>query len=181
MIVALAASSVARADDPSTPVREAYRVERESLAGRGPSKPGPPWTAPHRERLFSKRFAALWAREERYREATHEIGNTDHDPFIAAQDYSDDVLHDLDVAVVTRGPGGAVVRARFTNMRRLVIVRFSVLHEGGRWVIDDIVDTLDGVEYSTAEALSEPLWCTEGWNEPCRSSAPPCEAGPASR
>jgi hypothetical protein len=169
---ALAASSAgAAADDPSTPVREAYRVERESLGQHWTSGRKPPWRAPHRDKLFSKRFAELWATDERYSEATHELGNFDSDPFIAAQDYRDDVLHDLVIDIVKRKGNRAEVRARFTNFGP-VTVRFVVIRERGRWVIDDILNTGDGTVYSVAKALAEPYVCSEAWKERCERAAP---------
>jgi Protein of unknown function (DUF3828) len=152
------------------PVREAYRLEKESLEQNRPSERSPPWRAPHRDRLFSKRFAALWATDERYGAATRDMGNIDHDPFIAAQDHEDDVLRDLAIDVVERKGDSAEVRARFTNFGP-VDVRFTVILEDGRWLIDDIHNRMEGAVYSVAEMLARPYWCTESWKERCRTNA----------
>lgn len=164
-------AAAAALDDPATPVREAYRLEKESLAQRRTPELKPPWQAPHREKLFSKRFAGLWATDERYSAATHDMGNIEHDPFIAAQDHEADVLRDLVIDVVERNGNRAEVRARFTNLG-LVDVRFTVILEDGRWVIDDIHNRMEGAAYSIAEMLARPYWCTENWKERCRSSTP---------
>lgn len=167
-VLLLAAITAARADNPSAPVREAYRLERESLIHRDAK---PPWRAPHRDRLFSKRFADLWATDERYSEATHEIGNFDVDPFIAAQDNEDAVLHDLVIDVVKRETNRAEVRARFTNFGPIT-VRFVVIREKRRWVIDDILNTVDGIVASMSSALAQPYICSESWKERCERAAP---------
>ncbi len=171
LAVALAASPVAAADDPAGPVREAYRLERESLGPHFTSEREPPWRAPHRDRLFTRRFAELWATEERHAEVTREMGNIDLDPFISGQDYGEDVLHDLLIEVEERKPDRALVCARFTNLRR-VTVRFVVVREDGRWVIDDILDTVDGAPYSVSRALARPYTCSDLWKERCRNSSP---------
>lgn len=169
-VLLLAAVTAARADDPSAPVREAYRLERESLVKRSAK---PPWRAPHRDKLFSKRFAELWATDERYSETTHEIGNFDVDPLIVAQDHEADVLHDLVIDVVKREASRAEVRARFTNLGPTT-VRFVVIRERGRWVVDDILNTntVDGTVYSVSNALAQPYVCTEVWKERCERAAP---------
>jgi len=170
--VALAAiPAAAGADDPATPVREAYRLERESLKPNWNSGERPPWRAPHRDRLFSRRFARLWATDERYSEATQRLGNMDVDPLISGQDYEEDVLHDLVIDVVKQRRDRAEIRARFTNLRPIT-VRFVVVREEGRWVIDDILDTVDGTVYSVSRALAKPYVCSEAWRERCRRSAP---------
>ncbi len=168
-VLLLAAITGAQADDPSAPVREAYRLERESLDQHWTSGRKPPWRAPHRDKLFSKRFAELWATDERYSEATNDIGNIDADPFIAAQDHEADVLHDLVIDVVKQRSNRAEVRARFTNLGP-VTVRFVVIRERGRWVIDDILNTEDGTVYSAAKALAQPYACSEAWKERCERS-----------
>lgn len=170
-LVLAASPAMAAADDPAAPVREAYRLELESLGPHWGAAKAPPWRAPHRDKLFSRRLAELWATDERYSEATHGSGNVDFDPFISGQDYQEDVLDDLAIEVVEQKRDRAEVRARFTNPRP-VTVRFVVVREDGRWVIDDILDTVGRRVYSVSRALARPYPCGDAWKERCRRPAP---------
>jgi len=157
----------ARADDPSAPVREAYRLDQAFLAEADRPEEerhaAVPWEPPHRDRLFTKRLAALLETDARYSSVTDEVGALDGDPLLDAQDFDDDVFKGVTIDVVDRKDDRAEVRARF-KLDGPREVRFVLLREQGRWAIDDI----RGPSGSLAELLSAPHDCAEGWNEPCR-------------
>jgi hypothetical protein len=134
--------------DPTAPVREGYRIEAAHVAAevassRGPprrdllEKAQPPWFAANRGKIFSARLVALWEADDRRFEKTGEI-SFDADPFLDAQDFDDTVLRDLAIDLVQRAGERVEVRARFTNFGQTTDVRFDVVREVGRWVIDDI-------------------------------------------
>jgi hypothetical protein len=157
----------ARADDASAPVREAYRLDQAFVAEA--DRPDEqrhalaPWEPPHRDRLFTKRLAALLETDARYSSVTGEDGALDGDPLLDAQDFEDDVFKGVRVDVLEQSGDRAEVRARFTlDGPREVL--FTVVREQGRWAVDDI----RGPSGSLAALLSEPHECAEGWKEPCR-------------
>jgi hypothetical protein len=149
---------------PDAPVREGYRLEAAVLGAtlgerqrlRLPTDP------PHRGQLFSRGLAALLERDARYSELTGQVGNLDYDPFLGGQDAQPNALAELAVEAGEAAARRAEVRARFTNLEPRV-VRFLVVLEDGRWVIDDV---RDGKTSLRAE-LSRPYFCADGWTEAC--------------
>ena len=154
---------------PVETVREVYRLEKAMLEGAGPS----PLAEPERSRLFSRRFASLWAEDERFARATGDIGNVvgDHDVLIQAQDHDETTLGDLRLSLSSRSPARAVVTATFHVFRHEPprVIRLVLVVEGGRWVIDDILH--EG--RSVAEALARPRPCVEGVELPCEGGKEP--------
>lgn len=148
---------------PVETVREVYRSEKAMLERAGPS----PLAESERRRFFSRRFVALWAADESFARATGDLGNVvgDHDVLIQAQDHDETTLGDLRVSLSSRSPERAVVTATFHVFRHEPAheVRFVLVVEGGRWVIDDILH--EG--RSEAEALAWPRPCVEGLDLPC--------------
>jgi len=145
--------------DPAESVREAYRMKKESSPERRFSLE----EASHRDRLLSRRFAALWELDERWSRVTRQVPNFNLDPLLFAQDYPGDVLGDLVVDIVERRGDRAEVRARFTVYSAPRDIRFDVLLEQGRWVIDDIRS-----EGQSAAQILAVHPCAEGWTGPCR-------------
>jgi hypothetical protein len=165
LLQAAALGCAAAPQDPAVPVREAYRIERLSLEARRTTAEGrsdrgrtestsPPWFPVNRPRIFSRRLITLWEAEDRLQAAVQGVANIDHDPFLEAQDFPVDVLHDLAIDVAERRQDRAVVRARFTVFHEARELRFDVLYESNRWLIDDLRGTSG---HSLAAMLGRPL------------------------
>ncbi|ACA18566.1 conserved hypothetical protein [Methylobacterium sp. 4-46] len=165
LALALAAGPALAQAAPDAPVREAYRITVRSLAAPGPASV-PPWRPPHRRTLFSKRLAALFARDDLYQKESGDIGHLDADPFLSGQDGE---VKDLRVTVET-GPaeGRAEVAARFVSFGTPVTVRFRVVEEAGAWRIDDILDTVEGREVPVSARLTAPYPCGSFVGKRCR-------------
>jgi hypothetical protein len=153
---------------PDAPVREAYRLEAAALRASPAVRQRLtlPLEPPNRARLLSKALAALVERDARYAELTGQVGNVDSDPFLAGQDVQEGVLADLAIDVVRAAPARAEVRARFQNFEPRD-VRFAVVLEDGRWVIDDVREG----SVSLRAELARPYFCAEGWTEACVEEA----------
>jgi len=163
---ALALGCAAVHQDPTAPVREAYRLERLSLdayasTAEAPARRvliernQPPWFPVHRPKLFTLRLTGLLEAEDRLAVSVQGVANIDSDLFLDAQDFPPDALHDLAIDVVEQGRDRAVVRARFTLFgAEARALRFEVRLESGRWLIDD-VRVSDGS--SLAARLGRPL------------------------
>lgn len=153
-LVAAALASVAFAalaaprqpGDPAALVRQLYEVKRAEVAS---------WKAPpgahERRAAFTATRAAFDAAlshrlagafEEEARRAQGGPGRFNADPLLWAQEFDDDVLHDLRVELLQRSGDRARVRARFTNgivsRKGPVEVLFELRIEGERWRIEDI-------------------------------------------
>lgn len=89
-----------------------------------------------RDHLFSRRFAALVAADERCQQAEHGLCYVDYNPWIDGQDGEVDDLH----LVLMQGDAKrAVVTAQFKSLGQKVALRFDLAQEDGRgWRIDDI-------------------------------------------
>jgi hypothetical protein len=161
----LLAMTCAQAADktPAGTVMDAYAVTRKTLDSSGE----PPWRPPHRDKLMSKGFAALFARDDLYQDEAGEIGHIGADPFINGQDGEVKFLR----VTVAEEPekGRALVNASFrSTSRQLVTVRFRMIEEGGGWRIDDIVNRFEGKDYSVRDMLSKPYDCGSFMNKPCK-------------
>ena len=77
-VFGLLAAGLALADDsvPSGPVKEAYAITVKTLAGRG----APPWRPPHRDKLMTQDFAALFARDDLFQDEAGEMGHVHQQP-----------------------------------------------------------------------------------------------------
>jgi hypothetical protein len=155
------ASSYAADRTPSGTVMDAYAVTRKTLDSSGE----PPWRPPHRDKLMSKSLAALFARDDLYQDEAGEIGHIGADPFINGQDGE---VKFLKITVAEEPENGkALVNASFRSFRQPVTVRFRMIEEGGGWRIDDIINRVDGKDYSVREELSKPYDCGSFMNKSC--------------
>ncbi len=163
----LAISSVSAAPPgPDAPVKEAYAIEQRSLANSGGKAAQPPFRPPHRQKLMSTSLSQLFARDETYMEEAGEMGNIGADPFLSGQDGE---IKNLRVSVSgTPSDGRAEVVAAFRSFGQPVTVRFRMVEEAGSWRIDDIVNRLDGKDYSVREQLAQPYECGSFMKKPCK-------------
>lgn len=151
-------------EGPDAPVREAYAVTEKTLAGEGGAEP--PWRPPHRDRLMSQSLAAMFARDDLYQDESEDMGHVDADPFLSGQDGE---IKSLRLSVSQKPAGGkAGVTAQFRSFGQPVTVRFRMVEEGGRWRIDDIVNRVDGKDFSMREQLSRPYPCGSFMKKPCK-------------
>ncbi len=162
VVILVAASAHAGDKTPAGTVMDAYAVTRKTLDSSGE----PPWRPPHRDKLMSKSLAALFARDDLYQAEAGEIGHIGADPFINGQDGEVKFLK----VVVAGEPenGRTVVNASFRSFRQPVTVRFRMVEEGGGWRIDDIINRVEGKDYSIREELSKPYDCGSFMNKPCK-------------
>lgn len=151
------------ADDsvPSGPVKEAYAITVRTLAGRG----APPWRPPHRDKLMTKGFAALFARDDLYQDEAGEMGHIGADPFINGQDGE---VKKLSLDTIPVATAKATVLANFRSFGKPVTVEFRMLRENGGWRIDDIVNSFEGKAYSVRDELSKPYDCGSFMGKPCK-------------
>ena len=132
--------------DPAALVRHLYEVKRAEVAiWKAP--PG----APERRAAFAATQASFQAAlseglakafEEDARRAEGGPGHFNADPLLWAQEFDDDVLHDLRIELLQRSGDRARVRARFTNSvvnrQGPVEVFFELRVADGRWRVEDI-------------------------------------------
>lgn len=160
-LLSLAAPAIAAdSSSPATPVEQAYRIEQHNLDDSG----SPPWERPHRNQLFSRKLAALFARDETctttFMKECGQLGNLDYDPFLNGQDGEVKNLH----IAVTSKPirDRAEVTASFMSFDYHMKVRFRMILENGAWKIDDIIapDIVDGQDHSVVDQLNHPYDCS---------------------
>ncbi len=166
-LMCFAAPALADVDTPSpiAMVKQAYDITREGLAHSGAGAV-PPWRAPYRDKLFSKNLANLFKRDDTYQEESGEIGHLDADPFINGQDGE---VKDLHVTVTGKASDRRTnVSATFHSFGQRQSVRFRMIEENGDWRIDDIIDRVDGHDYSIVEQLSQPYACGSFMHRPCQ-------------
>lgn len=159
-----ASPALAAEPTPDATVRKAYEITQRTLAGG--SGVEPPWRPPHRDLLFSKGLAALFARDDLYMEESGDIGHVEADPFLNGQDGELKDLHVTPAGKASRGR--ARVIASFRSFGQKMAVRFLMVEEDGGWRIDDIVNRLDGKAYSIRAALSAPYDCGSFTGRPCK-------------
>ena len=160
-IALLFAATPSLADDttPSGPVKDAYAITVRTLSGSGK----PPWRPPHRDKLMSSSLAALFARDDLYQDESGEIGHVDADPFISGQDGE---VKKLSLDTIPVAAGKATVQATFRSFGKPVTVLFKMVRENGGWRIDDIVNTVEGKDYSVRAELSQPYECGSFMGKP---------------
>ena len=153
----------ARADDasPRGPVAQAYAITVKTLTGAG----RPAWRPPHRDRLMSAGLAALFARDDLYQEESGAMGQIGADPFLNGQDGE---IKKLSLDIIPVAAGKATVVASFRSFGKPVTVQFRMVRENGSWRIDDIIDQLDGKDYSIRAQLSQPYDCGSFMDKPCK-------------
>ena len=157
----MAGSALADDSVPSGPVKEAYAITVRTLAGRG----APPWRPPHRDKLMTKGFAALFARDDLYQDEAGEMGHIGADPFINGQDGE---VKKLSLDTIPVATAKATVLANFRSFGKPVTVEFRMLRENGGWRIDDIVNSFEGKAYSVRDELSKPYDCGSFMGKPCK-------------
>lgn len=150
-------------DGPDATVRRAYAATKRELANLDRAEP--PWRPPYRDKLMSKRLAGLFARDDQFVEESGDEGNLGSDPFISGQAGG---VGKLKVTIGSRQGDKAIVFADFRSLGERIRVEFSMVRQDGRWVIDDIVDTMDKQRVSVADQLSQPYDCGSFMNKPCK-------------
>lgn len=148
---------------PEEPVRRAYALVMKGLV---PNATGEliPWRQPHRDGLFTKRFAAMLAADERFMEESGEVGHLSHDPFLSGQDGE---IKGLRLRTVSQEADTAQVEAKFRSFGEPVTVRFTIARENGAWRIADIVNGEGADAFSIVKLLSEPYSCGSTTGNPC--------------
>jgi hypothetical protein len=102
---------------------------------------------------YSRGLRGLIERDRR--EAAGEIGRLDFDPWINGQDWE---ISDVAVSESPREGARRIVVARFNNSGIATTIRFELVEENGRWLIDDIVRQAGpGEGWRLREILSAPL------------------------
>lgn len=149
---------------PEATIREAYAITIRQLGSNGPKPVQPPFRPPHRQRLMTKELSGLFARDEQFMKESGDQGNIGSDPFISGQDGD---VKNLRVTVPQRSADSATVFADFMSFSP-VRVTFRMKLEDGRWRIDDIVNGVDGKDYSVRELLSQPYDCGSFMKKPCK-------------
>lgn len=150
---------------PEATVREAYAITIRELADIEAGKPAkPPFRPPHRQRLMTKELSALFARDEQFMKESGDQGNIGSDPFISGQDGE---VKQLRVTVAERSVASATVFADFISFGP-VRVTFRMKLEDGRWRIDDIVNRMEGKDYTVRSQLSQPYDCGSFMKKPCK-------------
>jgi len=153
----------AAGDGPDATVRRAYAVTIRELASQG--KAEPPWRPPHRDQLMSKRLAGLFARDDQFMEESGDVGHIDSDPFISGQDGG---VKNLKVTIGSQQGDKATVFADFRSLGEPVRVGFAMVRENGRWVIDDITNTVDKQPFRVSDLLSQSYDCGSFMKKPCK-------------
>ena len=155
--------ALAQAASPADPVTRAYKIEIEGQKNLAKAKP--PWFAPYRGQLLTKRLAALFARDEKYGVESGGVGLLDWDPFLNGQDGE---FKDLTIKIVSQTEARGVVEARFTSFKSPVSILFDMVQESGSWRIDDIHPRDEkGARSSIAELLSGKHECGSEVGKTC--------------
>ncbi len=152
---------------PDATVRDAYAVTIKQLATESDVKhrTEPPFRPPHRQKLMSKRLNRLFARDEQFMKESGDEGNLGSDPFISGQDGG---VEKLKVTVGSQEGDKATVFADFVSLGEQTRVEFSMIRENGRWVIDDITNTMEGKPFKIGDLLSQPYECGSFMKKPCK-------------
>ncbi|MDR6869691.1 hypothetical protein J2Y55_000684 [Bosea sp. BE125] len=161
-----ARAAYAAETSPEATVREAYAITIRELADIEAGKKAiqPPFRPPHRQRLMTKELSALFARDEQFMKESGDQGNIGSDPFISGQDGE---VKQLRVTVAERSVASATVFADFISFGP-VRVTFRMKLEDGRWRIDDIVNRMEGKDYTVRSQLSQPYDCGSFMKKPCK-------------
>jgi hypothetical protein len=98
---------------------------------------------------FSLRMRKLFAADAVY--AQGEVGRLDFDPIVNAQDWK---LSGLKVTLVSKSDDvGAIVDAAFNDLGSKERIRFTLVRENGKWVIDEI-QALQAMRWTLSKILS---------------------------
>jgi hypothetical protein len=163
--VVWAGAADAAETSPEATVRDAYAITIRELADIEAGKAAkPPFRPPHRQRLMTKELSALFARDEQFMKESGDQGNIGSDPFISGQDGE---VKQLRVTVAERSVASATVFADFISFGP-VRVTFRMKLEDGRWRIDDIVNRMEGKDYTVRSQLSQPYDCGSFMKKPCK-------------
>jgi hypothetical protein len=143
------------ADD--TPAAVISAIYKRASAGKGESGGQFVWLkARDRLRRLSKSLVALWARADANTPAGDQ-GPIGFDPITNSQD---PLVQSFEVAVERQDAGTATVVAIFAarkgNVRAQphVTVRYDMVREAGRWMIDDIRGDISGQAWTVRDMLT---------------------------
>ncbi len=141
-LMLLAAGSVvpaqaAPADDPLALITTIYKTYQSDT------------DTPGLANVYSRRLQGLIDEDEK-KTPPGEAGTIDWDLFIDGNDW---VLSNLRIALVSRSATRARVRAAFENHQEPRDIAFDLVHEDGRWVIDDIASTRMGGRWTMSKIL----------------------------
>jgi hypothetical protein len=95
------------------------------------------------DRPYSARLKKLIDADQKSAHKTGDAGHFDWDPIINAQDWK---LTDIQISLVSQTAGQAVVDASFHNLDSDQHMRFDLVLQAGKWVIDDL------------QSLNKPRW-----------------------
>jgi hypothetical protein len=103
---------------------------------------------PLEKQPFSLRMRKLFAADAAY--AQGEVGRLDFDPIVNAQDWK---LNGLKVTLVSKSDDiGAIVDAAFNDLGSKERIRFTLVRENGKWVIDEI-QALQAMRWTLSKIL----------------------------
>jgi hypothetical protein len=94
-------------------------------------------------RSYSARLRKLIDADQKSAHKAGDAGHFDWDPIINAQDWK---LTDIRILLVSQAAGQAVVDASFHNLDSDQHMRFDLVLQAGKWVIDDL------------QSLNKPRW-----------------------
>jgi len=129
VFAALVAGGPAQAQNEADPIAFVQAIYRDY----GREKPTP-WP----DRAYSPRLQKLIDKDRRDT-PKGEIGRLDFDPFVNGQDWK---ISGLQVALVSHTGNDAVVEARFRNFNTADDLRYHLVRDGGRWLIDDVTSVM---------------------------------------
>jgi Protein of unknown function (DUF3828) len=149
----LVAPAACSADDSPTAFLAA--IYRRVTAGKGDG--GAPFmlTPEARPQYFSPRLAALWAAADA-RTKPDEVGPVDFDPIANSQD---PLVRAFAIAVERRHATVAAVAVSLADKpgpvtpTRANTLHYTLVHEGGRWLIDDISGVAGGEAWDLRRML----------------------------
>jgi hypothetical protein len=98
-------------------------------------------------------------------EESGDEGNLGSDPFVSGQAGG---VENLRINVGSQEGDKATVFADFRSLGEPVRVEFAMLRENGRWVIDDIANTIDKKPFKVGDLLSRPYECGSFMKKPCK-------------
>jgi hypothetical protein len=133
---------------PAELVREAYGYQIMP----GSALP-PPWSAPQRQKFFSKRLVTMFVAHEQTDEKTGKSSlHFEFDPFVNAEEAD---VSDFDASLAAEDERTAQVRANFRNKGKPTTLTFVMVQEEEGWRIDD-VKSLDNEPKWVLSSLLKP-------------------------
>jgi hypothetical protein len=149
-LAALPLPALAQQEGPQTLIAAIYK---RVSAGKGEDGGGFLWVnEKDRARWLSKGLRKIW-RDSDARTAKGDQTPPGFDPITNSQDPK---VREVKVAVEKQDAQRAVVAASFRSWvgpESRVTLRYDMLRENGRWLIDDIRGTIDGKEWSVRALL----------------------------